>query len=288
MSLSILILTGQSGSGKSTALRALEDEGHFCVDNIPASLVEQLIEGVDTEQVGDRLTLVMDIRERHFLAQAPALLERLRRGSRPVRLLFLESDEAATVQRYSQTRRLHPLDAGAGLLQAIRQERELLTPLRELADDIWNTSTLTPHALRARVLQRLGGVAAPDVLRASVLSFGFKHGIPLEADMVLDVRFLRNPYFVPELTQQSGLDAPVREHVLATPEAAKFIEHAQGFLAFLLPEYQKEGKRYFTLAVGCTGGRHRSVTLARVLTEFLKAQGVMADLRHRDLQEGRT
>ena len=288
MALSILILTGQSGSGKSTVLRALEDEGYFCVDNIPTGLVEQLLQGIDEAQLTERLALGIDVREGRFLAQAPALVARLRAGPRPVRLVFLAADDAAMVRRYSQTRRLHPLDTGAGLRAAIAQERQLLTPLRELADDIWDTSASSPHALRARVVARLGGAQAADELRAQVLSFGFKHGLPLEADMVLDVRFLRNPYFVPALRPQSGLDAPVRDYVLAAPECGQFIQHAQAMLAFLLPEYRKEGKRYFTLAIGCTGGRHRSVALASQLTEFLRSLGVMAALRHRDLEEIRT
>lgn len=285
MPLSILILTGQSGSGKSTAIRALEDEGYFCVDNVPTSLVEQLVDVVNAEQTADRLAIGIDIRERRFLQQAPALMARLRQGKHPVRMIYLEAKEEATIRRYSETRRLHPLDRGAGLRAAIVQERALLAPLRELADETLDTSSMSPHALRARVAERLAGVGPSDAIRVAVLSFGFKHGVPLEADMVLDVRFLTNPYFDVTLRPMTGLQEDVRQFVLRTSEAQTFLQHAADFLGFLVPQYQKEGKRYLTVAVGCTGGRHRSVAIARELCERLAKINISADLRHRDLKE---
>jgi UPF0042 nucleotide-binding protein len=285
MTLSITILTGQSGSGKSTAIRALEDHGYFCVDNLPTSLVERLIEVIDAEETCDRLALVMDIREKRFLAQAPALVERLRQGSHPVRVVFLEAKEEAVLRRYSETRRLHPLDRGDGLRTAVEEERTLLTPLRELADDTLDTSALSPHALRAKVVQQIAGVSAGDALRIGLMSFGFKHGVPLEADMVLDVRFLPNPYFQTTLRPLTGLDAGVRDYVLTIAEAQQFLTHAHAFFEFLLPQYQREGKRYLTVAIGCTGGRHRSVAMACELRDRLAKQNIIADLRHRDLKE---
>ena len=285
MPLSILILTGQSGSGKSTAIRALEDHGYFCVDNLPTTLVEQLVQVVDAEQTCERLALVMDIRERRFLGHAPALVARLRQGPHPVRMVFLEAKQESVLRRYSETRRLHPLDRGDGLRAAVAEEHRVLAPLRELADEALDTSELSPHALRARVVQLLVGPGDSDTLRVGLMSFGFKYGVPSEADMVLDARFLPNPYFQPGLREKTGKDAPVRDFVLQTPDALTFLQHAESFLRFLLPQYQREGKRYLTVAIGCTGGRHRSVALAQELASRLAEQTVIADLRHRDLQE---
>ena len=284
MPLSILILTGQSGSGKSTAIRALEDAGYFCVDNIPTSLVEQLVGVVLSEGTSDRLMAVIDIREKRFLAQAPALITRLRQGPHPVRMMFLEAQDEVVISRYSETRRLHPLDSGAGLRAAIMQERTLLAPLRELADETFDTSRLSPHDLRAIMRDRLAA-SNSEHIRVALLSFGFKHGVPLEADMVLDVRFLNNPYFDLKLRPLTGLSEEVRQFVVRSPEAQTFVQHAQDFLAFLLPQYQKEGKRYLTVAIGCTGGRHRSVAIARELCERLAKIDIAADLRHRDVKE---
>lgn len=286
MALSILILTGQSGSGKSTAIRALEDQGYYCVDNLPTALVEQLVHQVDKDKTCERLALVMDIREKRFLEQAPAMIERLRQGKHPLRIIFLEAKEDVVLRRYSETRRLHPLDRGSGLRAAVEEERRLLAPLRELADDTLDTSGQSPHALRDNVVRLIAGVNPGDGLRVALLSFGFKHGIPLEADLVFDVRFLPNPYFRADMREKSGLDEPVWRFVLEIPEAQTFLQHTMDMLTFLLPQYQREGKRYLTVAIGCTGGRHRSVSLAGELATRLAKIGIKADLRHRDLKEG--
>ncbi len=285
MTCSILLLTGQSGSGKSTAIRTLEDQGYFCVDNMPTSLVQQLIDTVFAAAASERLALVMDIRERAFLQEAPALVARLRQGPRPFRMIFLEAKEEVMIRRYSETRRLHPLDDGCGLRAALAAERRLLAPLRELADEAMDTSHMSPHALRKAVAVQLAGAraGADGALRVSLLSFGFKHGVPLEADIVLDVRFLPNPYFVPGMREQTGQDAPVSAYVLAQPEAQKFLELTAALLFFLVPQYQREGKRYLTVAIGCTGGRHRSVAVAAALQARLQAQAVAANLTHRDV-----
>ncbi|RYF32411.1 MAG: ATP-binding cassette domain-containing protein, partial [Cytophagaceae bacterium] len=189
-------LVGPSGSGKSTAIRALEDSGHYCVDNMPTSLVEELVRIVAGDASITQLTLVMDIRERQFLSEAPALVQRLRAGTYPVRLIFLEAQEEIVLRRYSETRRLHPLDRGRGLRAAVEEERAVLAPLRELADEAIDTTVMSPHVLKAKVSVQIAGINARDALRVGVMSFGFKHGIALEADMVLDVRFLPNPYFI--------------------------------------------------------------------------------------------
>lgn len=282
MALSITILTGQSGSGKSTAIRALEDSGHYCVDNMPTALVEELIRIVASDPSCSQLALVMDIRERHFLSEAPALVQRLRKGPYAVRLIFLEAQEEIVLRRYSETRRLHPLDRGRGLRAAVEEERSVLAPLRELADEAIDTTGMSPHVLRAKVSVQIAGVKASDALRVGVMSFGFKHGMPMEADMVLDVRFLPNPYFVPSMRERTGLQDDVRDYVLGLAETQTFISHTINFLTFLLPQYQQEGKRYFTLAIGCTGGRHRSVAIAEEIRKRLVATVPIVDCRHRD------
>lgn len=282
MALSITILTGQSGSGKSTAIRALEDSGHYCVDNMPTALVERLVDIVASDPSCSQLALVMDIRERHFLSEAPALVQRLRNSPYAVRLIFLEAQEEIVLRRYSETRRLHPLDRGRGLRAAVEEERSVLAPLRELADEAIDTTGMSPHVLRAKVSVQIAGVKASDALRVGIMSFGFKHGIPMDADMVVDVRFLPNPYFVPSMRERTGLQDDVRDYVLGLAETQTFIEHTLNFLTFLLPQYQQEGKRYFTLAIGCTGGRHRSVAIAEEVRKRLVTHVPIVDCRHRD------
>ncbi len=284
MALSVLLVTGQSGSGKSTALRALEDRGHFCIDNLPATLVEQLVEVFRHEGAVERLALGMDIRDRRFVGEAPRLLARLREGPTPLRVLFLDAREEAVIRRYSETRRKHPLDSGCGLRQAVAREREMLASVRELADETIDTSSMSPHELRARIIEHVGGVGEGTSLRVAFMSFGFKHGLPLEADLVLDVRFLPNPYFEPAMRERTGLDEDVARYALAAPEAQAFLDHVTNFLSFVIPQYQREGKRYLTVAIGCTGGRHRSVAVTRELARRL-ADLVPIDLRHRELEE---
>jgi UPF0042 nucleotide-binding protein len=285
MSLSILLVTGQSGSGKSTAVRALEDCGWYCVDNMPVALVEQLVQVLRSEGDIERLALVMDIRERKFIQEGPDLVLRLRRSGVPVRVLYLDATEAALLRRYSETRRSHPLDDGCGLRLAIAHEREILAPLRELADEDLDSSMMSPHDLRARVITQLGAAVRSEDLSVAVLSFGFKYGVPLEADIVLDVRFLPNPYFDPALRDCTGLDDSVAHFALDGPVGREFLDRATSFLEFLIPQYQREGKRYLTVAIGCTGGRHRSVAAARELARRLSSS-VAVDTRHRDIPEG--
>lgn len=279
----ILILTGQSGAGKSTAMRALEDGGYFCVDNLPTALTETLVDELHKSAVVPALALGMDMREPHFLTLGPALVQRLRQGPHSVRLVFLQAQEEVVLRRYSQTRRLHPLDSGSGLRRAIVEEQAVLGPLRELADEAIDTSQLSVHMLRSRMMSQFGTEAASQDLRVTVLSFGFKYGVPTEADMVLDVRFVPNPYFIEALRPQTGRDAPVADFVLARPEAQTFLQHTQNFLKFLVPHYRQEGKCYFTVAIGCTGGRHRSVALSEQVARNIVGEGVALDIRHRDI-----
>lgn len=285
--LALVIVTGQSGSGKSTAIRALEDEGYYCIDNLPTQLVTELIRVVSESGTADRMALVMDARNPSSVRQMPELVRSLRRTPHRVRLVYLEATEPAMLRRYSETRRRHPLDDGCGLREAIRRERELLSPLRELADDTLDSSAMSPHELRERVTHGIAGALTGERLRVAVQSFGFKHGLPLEADLVLDVRFLANPYFVDELRAQTGRDAPVRDYVLALDDTNELVKRASHLLEFLLPRYQREGKRYLTLAIGCTGGKHRSVVVAETLARWLESTGLEVDLRHRDIEESK-
>lgn len=286
MAVSILILTGQSGSGKSTVIRALEDHGYFCVDNIPTGLGERLVDLTRDEESIENLALVMDIRGPHFIEQAPALVEKLREAGDPLRFVYLEATEASLIQRYSETRRRHPIDDGRGLRAAIAQEREILAPLRELADDTIDTSEMSPHDLRARVIEQIVGVGSGDALNVAFISFGFKHGLPLEADTVLDVRFLPNPYFEPSMRKLTGQDQAVRDYVVKSVHGERFVNETDRMLEFLLPRYQAEGRRYLTVAIGCTGGQHRSVAIAHALAERLEKRGTTVDLRHRDMPVG--
>ncbi len=283
MALSVLLVTGQSGSGKSTVVRALEDQGYFCVDNMPVGLAEELVGVLEGDHTVEHLVLVMDVRERRFLQEGPRLVARVRPGGTPLRVLYLDAKEEALLKRYSETRRRHPLDDGCGLRAAIAREREILAPLRELADENLDTSAMSPHELRARIVAQWAGPQDREGLRVSLLSFGFKNGIPVEADIVLDVRFLPNPYFADGMRERTGLDEDVARFALGSPEGESFLDRAASFLSFLIPQYRREGKRYLTVAVGCTGGRHRSVAVVRELARRLGAEASV-DVRHRDIR----
>ncbi|MBN1960379.1 MAG: RNase adapter RapZ [Deltaproteobacteria bacterium] len=282
MKLSALLVTGQSGSGKTTAVRALEDHGYFCVDNMPLALVEQLITLLKSESGVNRLAFVIDIRERNSIQNVPQVVTRLRQNGTALRVFYLDAKEEAIMRRYSETRRRHPLDDGCGLGVAIEREREILKPLSELADNTLDTSLMSPHALRNRIIEQFTDFNASDRLTISLLSFGFKHGLPAEADIVLDVRFLPNPYFEPTLRERTGLDNEVARYALSSKEAEDFLNRTVNYLSFLIPQYQREGKRYLTVAIGCTGGRHRSVASVCELKQRLKTV-MPINCRHRDI-----
>jgi UPF0042 nucleotide-binding protein len=281
-----VVLTGLSGAGKSQAIRALEDLGYFCVDNLPTSLVPTLAAlasraGSDLEKVA----LVVDVREGSFLRDFPAAWRRLRRqkGLSPV-LIFLEAAEAALVRRFSETRRPHPLAHDRPVRDGIREERRRLAPIRALADDIVDTTSLTVHELRETFTAIARGARHARRLQVTLLSFGFKHGLPLEADVVFDVRYLPNPHFAPRLRELTGRDRPVVEYMEKHPVTHETVDRLAGLLQFLIPHYADEGKSYLTVAVGCTGGRHRSVYVAERLRRGLAAlEGTRLHVRHRDL-----
>jgi UPF0042 nucleotide-binding protein len=276
----ILVITGMSGSGKSTCVRGLEDAGWFCIDNLPAPL---LMKVADLGVGQNRLAFVVDVREGQFLHDAPGAIDELRRAGHAVEVLFLDSSDEALVRRYSETRRRHPLSGAEGVLEGIARERSALSALRVHAEHVLDTSTMTVHELRRQVMSRFSSAVAAG-LAVTVMSFGFKYGVPSNADLVFDVRFLPNPFFVPELKAFSGKDPRVAAYVLDRPDATEFLDRTFDLLGFLVPRYQREGKTYLTVAVGCTGGRHRSVAVANALQQRLAASawGTAAQLWDRD------
>ncbi len=280
----VLIITGLSGSGKSTVLRALEDVGYFCVDNLPLPLLPPFLHMQFAGSQNDRkIALVMDVRTQGFLQNYSGVFKRLEREGFQLQLIFLEADEAALVRRFSQTRRQHPLADRDTISQALRQEGESLAGLRRLAHRIIDSSFYNPHQLGELIKEEYSDLVPRQRMWLHLISFAYKNGIPPEADMVLDVRFLANPYFVDELTRLTGVDPRVRDFVLSQADTQAFLQHLYSFLDFLLPRYQEEGKTHLTLAVGCTGGQHRSVVIASALGEHLSQGNFPYTLSHRDM-----
>ncbi|MDR1085331.1 MAG: RNase adapter RapZ [Deltaproteobacteria bacterium] len=280
----IIVVTGLSGSGKTSALKALEDHGFMAIDNLPVLLLPKLL--ALRKESGDfiRLAVGMDAREADLMRNYDEVFSQARTLGYDLKLLFLEADDNILVKRFSETRRRHPLAQAGNLAQAIRAEKEQLAPLKEIADLIINTTVLTAPRLREMVLERFVQIQNRRSLSVEVLSFGFKNGLPPEADLMLDVRFLPNPFYVEKLRALDGRDPRVLNYVLSFKETKDFLEKLLDLLDFLLPLYQKEGKSYLTIAVGCTGGQHRSVALAGYLWERLKDcfNGNLV-LRHRDI-----
>lgn len=283
----ILIITGLSGSGKSTAVRALEDEGFFCLDNLPVSLFPTFIELVDksTEQVRD-VALVMDIRGRDFLKGYERVFQEINEAGHPMEIIFFDATDEVLIRRFSETRRRHPaLDSGS-VPEGIRYEREQLAGLRRLATTVIDTSELNVHQLKELVIARIRGEQGSREMTVHLQSFGYRFGIPLESDLVMDVRFLPNPHFVPELKPFSGLDERVRNYVLGQPQTGVFLDKFQALLEFLFPGYRREGKSYLTISIGCTGGRHRSVVITEKLRELFRDKPVNLKVTHRDMEKG--
>jgi RNase adapter protein RapZ len=278
----LIIITGLSGAGKSWAIKCFEDLGYYCVDNLPTTLIPTFAElcAHSTRRIA-RIALGVDIREREYLHSVVEVLGELRAAGYHTEILFLESSEEALVRRYHETRRRHPVSS-ASLLDGIREERKLLANLRELADRVIDTSQITVHDLRQRLVE-LYGEAAPPGLSLNLLSFGYKFGVPYEADLVFDCRFLPNPFFVDSLKAQDGRTAAVRQFVTEQPEGRELITRLRDFLGYLLPRYEKEGKAYLTVAIGCTGGRHRSVALVEELKGFVETHGLPVSVTHRDV-----
>jgi UPF0042 nucleotide-binding protein len=280
----VLIITGLSGSGKSTVLRALEDVGYFCVDNLPLDLLPQFLAMQDgASREGRRIALGMDVRTQGFLQSYARVFRHLEREGFKLHLIFLEADEESLIRRFSQTRRQHPLADRDSISQALREEITAMAGLRGLAHRIIDTSFYNVHQLRELIKDEYSGLAPSQRMWLHLISFAYKNGIPPDADMVIDVRFLPNPYFVDSLTALTGGDSKVRDYVLEQPETQAFLEHLYNFVDYLLPCYQKEGKTHLTLAVGCTGGQHRSVVIANVLADHLTRSNLPFTLNHRDM-----
>lgn len=279
----ILVISGMSGAGKSSALRAFEDIGYYCVDNLPPPLMNTFVSlclrtGSDLE----RAALAVDARTGGFLDDFASAWQALRKRDASARLLFFDAADTALVQRFSETRRPHPVPSEHGILESIRAERELLSPIRDLADDVIDTSEYNVRTLREFLLRNFDG-EEKHALSITLSSFGFRRGVPQNADLVFDVRFLPNPYYDAALRPHSGLDTPVREFVESQPATKRFLEHVRALLEFLLPEYSDEGKTYLTVAFGCTGGRHRSVAMACMVEEMLSRMGYPTTVSHTDL-----
>jgi UPF0042 nucleotide-binding protein len=283
----IFIITGRSGSGKSTALDTFEDAGFYCVDNMPVALLPTFLEQY-AEDIPDipGFAFVMDLREREFLSTYPKVFAQLASVPFPYEVIFLEADEKTLLQRYSQTRRHHPLCRGGDtLIEGVRAEKKLFETLKKEASQVINTSAYSVHDLKSKIFEIVKKNADIGTFRINVLSFGFKYGIPLHADVVMDVRFLPNPYFVPELKPLDGRDEKVKGFVLDKPETRTFFEKYLDLLDYLIPQYEKEGKAYLTIGVGCTGGRHRSVAVAESLFKHICTPERDVNLSHRDIDQ---
>ncbi|HSF33278.1 MAG TPA: RNase adapter RapZ [Candidatus Tectomicrobia bacterium] len=281
----IVIVTGLSGSGKSVAIKCFEDLGFYCIDNLPTALLPTFAEL--SAQAGDirRIALGIDMRDRDFPSAFPTQIDALRQAGFTCEILFLEARDEVLTRRYSETRRKHPLAEQVPVPQAITLEREALAGLRDMADRIIDTSDYNVHQLRTALAAWYATANHRRRMTISVLSFGYKYGLPFNADLVFDVRFLPNPHFVDHLRAGSGHEPPVAEYILASQVTQDFIKRCFDFVDFLLPHYEREGKAYLTVALGCTGGRHRSVAIANLLHQHLEGQGYQVMLTHRDLEK---
>ena len=282
----ILIITGLSGSGKTLAARVFEDLGYYCVDNLPVALIPVFADLVARSQESLRhVALVIDIREGAYLHDFPKIVTDLRSRGVPLRILWFEATNDALIRRFSETRRPHPLSADLALETAIAQERDMMREIRNLSDRVIETTNYNAHQLRSYLKDEFSDPDDTTALQASVVSFGFKYGTPREADLVFDVRFLQNPFFVERLKAKTGLDPEVVAYLEEVTEYREFLKRLEEFIGFLLPGFVREGKSYLTIAIGCTGGRHRSVAAAESVAHMLSARGWPARVIHRDIDK---
>lgn len=278
----LVIVTGMSGAGKTVAIQSFEDLGYFTIDNMPPALVPKFIELVEQSSDNNRVALVVDMRSRLFFNEINSVLDQIDASPNiDVKILFLDATDGELVSRYKETRRSHPLAADGRILDGIKLERELLAPLKNLSQNVINTTDLTPRQLRKTISEQFSSEQNQASFHIEVMSFGFKYSLPLDADLVFDVRFLPNPYYKPELRNLTGLDKDVYDYVMDHEESEAFYQHLIGLLKPILPGYQKEGKSVLTIAIGCTGGQHRSVAFAHRLVEDLKTDWVVNET-HRD------
>jgi RNase adapter protein RapZ len=280
----VTVVTGLSGAGRSTAAKCLEDLGWFVVDNLPPELISTMVElGAKAQGAVTKVAVVMDVRSRAFTEDLASIIRDLDASGYKPRVLFLEATDEVLIRRFEQVRRGHPLQGDGRLIDGIKAERDLLAPLRSDADLVLDTSTLSVHQLRAKIEDTFG-TEASTTTRVTVLSFGYKYGIPMDADLVMDVRFLPNPFWIPELKDLTGRDTDVRNYVLTQEGAEEFLDRYHELLRLIGAGYRREGKRYLTLAIGCTGGKHRSVTISEELSRRLADEDRMAvKVVHRDL-----
>lgn len=282
--LKLVIITGLSGSGKSTVSRVLEDMGFFCIDNLPIALLPKLFELRSTSlRDYGKIALVMDLREKEFLKTYPLVFDWLQAQNLDLEILFLEATDEVLVKRYSQTRRAHPLAEGGSITEGIRKERTMLSGLRARATIVMDTSTYNVHQLQRAIREIFGSKVGGRRMNITFLSFGYSRGIPPEADLVIDVRFLPNPFFEEELQDLPGTDVRIKDYLFQFAETREFLNNLRQFLEYLFPFYEKEGKPYLTVAIGCTGGRHRSVAIAEKMVEVF-APCFPVRKRHRDLE----
>jgi len=277
-----LIITGISGSGKTAVSHFLEDLGYYCVDNLPAKLIPSFVDlWLGRQGEIQRVALVMDMREPGFLTDLPAALEQVKKKVRP-HLVFLDASDETLLKRFSESRRPHPVTRRRSVIEAIRLERRRLAPIKNMADEVFDTSSTNVSQLKELLTRRLVKGRRPT-LQVVVVSFGYKHGVPLDADLIFDTRFLPNPFYVDTLRNRTGKSRQVREYVLRSPETLEFLSRLHGFLDYLLPKFIAEGKSYLTVAIGCTGGRHRSVVLAEELGGYLRKARYDIKIFHRDM-----
>lgn len=281
----LIVLSGPSGSGKSTAIKALEDLGFFCVDNMPVALLPTFMELLLQSGEINKVASVVDVREREFLKAFTPTFTRLKESGFRVELIYLEASDEALVRRFSETRRRHPLAASESPVEGLLKERELLTDVRIHADKVIDTTNCTVHQLRERIKEYFSGPVSNEKITVNLVSFGYRYGIPSDADLVFDIRFLPNPYFISSLQWLDGRDEKVKEYVLARDETREFLRRFKDFMDYLMPLYRKEGKSYLTVAIGCTGGMHRSVALVEILAERMDSDIVTVRRRHRDIQK---
>jgi UPF0042 nucleotide-binding protein len=282
----ISIVTGRSGSGKSTALAAFEDSGYYCVDNMPVALLPGFLKlSLNKADAFNGLVFGMDLRENGFVRRYRSILDELTKSGYRFRIIFLDADTKTLLRRYSQTRRKHPLALYKSIHDAILAEETMLASLRERADHIIDTSDLNVHDLNTLVRKIADAGTQHGPMRVQIISFGFKYGLPVHADLVMDVRFLKNPYFIESLRPLSGETKEIRSFVLNNDQTGLFLHKYFDMLDILIPQYEKEGKSYLTIAIGCTGGRHRSVVIAGQLSDHITASGRKAELTHRDIDK---